>query len=78
MPGLDAFVRGDVGGFGMGTSSTLAWNVVTGVNWQATEHCSLLAGNRDFNIKETQGSGTAQFAFNAKMSGPFIAFAIQY
>jgi opacity protein-like surface antigen len=78
LPGLDAFARGDIGGFGMGTSSTLAWNVIAGLSWQTTEHLSLVAGYRDFDINAAQGSGTTRFAFHAKMQGPFIAFALQY
>jgi opacity protein-like surface antigen len=78
LPGLDAFARGDIGGFGMGTSSTLAWNVIAGLSWQTTEHLSLVAGYRDFDINAAQGSGTTRFGIHAKMQGPFIAFALQY
>lgn len=76
--GLDGFLRADIGGFGIGTSSTFAWNLIAGLDWHPTDHLSFLAGYRVLDIDESQGSGTAEFAFNAKMQGPFIAFALRY
>jgi hypothetical protein len=76
--GLDAFLRTDFGGFGLGTSSTLAWNLIAGIDWHATEHGSFLAGYRVLAIDESQGTGVSKFAFNARMQGPFIALALLY
>ncbi|MSR57968.1 MAG: hypothetical protein EXS05_09870 [Planctomycetaceae bacterium] len=76
--GLDAFLRTDFGGFGMGTSSTLAWNLIAGIDWHATEHFSFLAGYRVLGINESQGTGGSQFAFHARMQGPFVALALRY
>jgi len=77
-PGLDAFVRGDIGGFGMGTSSTKAWNVVAGLDWQFFSGWSVLTGYRVFAIEKSQGAGATQFAFDAKLQGPFLALAVRF
>lgn len=76
--GLDAFARADFGGFGIGTSSDLTWNLIAGLDWRPYEHVSFLAGYRVLSIDESQGEGPSRFAFDAKMQGPFIAFAFQY
>lgn len=75
---LDAFARADVGGFGIGSSSKLAWNAIAGLDWRPFDHLSLLGGYRVLDIETTHGSGTNQFGFDAKMQGPFIALALQY
>ncbi|MFN0052513.1 MAG: hypothetical protein ACKV0T_09985 [Planctomycetales bacterium] len=76
--GIDAFFRADWGGFGIGTSSSLAWNLIAGLSWQMTDHCSLVGGYRVLDIDESQGTGTDRFAFNAKMQGPFMGLVLQY
>lgn len=78
LPGLDAFARGDIGGFHIGTSSNLAWNLVAGLDWQATDCCSLVAGYRLLDIDESQGMGTTAFGFDVKMQGPFMALALRF
>ena len=76
--GLDGFFRADFGGFGIGTSSSLAWNLIAGLDWRPSDHLSLLAGYRVLDIDESKGEGASRFAFDAKMQGPFVAFAFQY
>ena len=76
--GVDAFFRADFGGFGIGTSSSLAWNLVAGLDWHVTEHFSFLFGYRVLDIDESRGEGASRFAYDAKMQGAFTAFALQY
>ena len=75
---LDVFGRADIGGFGIGSSSTLAWNLVAGVDWKMTSCSSLVAGYRELNINKSGGVGGTAFDFNAKMYGPFMAITFQF
>lgn len=80
MPGLDGFVRADFGGFGIGTSSKLAWNLIAGIEY-ACASCpgsSLVLGYRVLDIDESKNSGTQQFVFDVKMQGPFLALAFRF
>ncbi|MBX3442238.1 MAG: hypothetical protein KF774_07505 [Planctomyces sp.] len=80
VPGLDGFARTDFGGFGIGTSSQLAWNLITGVSWECQSHpgTSLVLGYRVLDINESQGSGDQQFRFDVTMQGPFAAFSFAF
>ncbi|WP_010586392.1 hypothetical protein [Schlesneria paludicola] len=75
---LDVFGRADIGGFGIGSSSTLAWNLIAGVDWKMTSCSSLIAGYRELNINKSGGVGGTAFDFNAKMYGPFMAVSFQF
>ncbi len=80
MPGLNGFFRGDIGGFGWGTSSKLAWNINTGVEYAcpAVEGSSLIMGYRILSIDETQKSGADQFTYDVLMHGPFAALGFRF
>jgi hypothetical protein len=80
MNGIDGFVRGDFAGFGIGTSSTLAWNLVAGAEI-ANPCCpgsSLVLGYRILDIDEEKTSGGREFQFNVKMQGPFLALGFRF
>ena len=76
---LDVFGRADIGGFGIGSSSILAWNLIGGVDWKISQCASLSAGYRELNINKTgTGAGGMPFVFDAKLYGPFMAVAFQF
>lgn len=75
---LDAFARADIGGFGIGSSSNLAWNVVAGLDYQWNSSTSLLAGYRILDIDQSSGAGATAFGFDVQMAGPFAALAFQF
>lgn len=75
---LDAFARADIGGFGIGSSSTFAWNLIAGVDWKMTSCSSLIAGYRQMDINKHSDSGGSAFDFNARLYGPFMALAFQF
>lgn len=75
---LDVFGRADIGGFGIGSSSTLAWNLIAGVDWKMTSCSTLTAGYRELNINKSGGVGATAFDCNAKMYGPFMAIAFRF
>lgn len=76
---VDLFGRADIGGFGIGSSSTLVWNLIAGADWKINSCSSLVAGYRELNINKSGGgvNGTA-FDFNAKLYGPFLAITFQF
>jgi len=75
---IDGFARADIGGFGIGSSSKLAWNVVAGADWQLNKCSSLVAGYRVLNIDQSGSSGGTPFLFNVQLYGPFMALAFQF
>jgi hypothetical protein len=75
---MAALVRGDFGGFGIGTSSKLAWNLTSGLEYRCSDRCSLLGGWRILDIDESKGSGLNAFQFDAKLQGPFLAASLAF
>jgi len=75
---LDVFVRADVGGFGIGSSSNLAWNLVAGLDYQMNSSTSLLAGYRVLDIDQISGAGATAFGFDVQLQGPFVALTFQF
>jgi hypothetical protein len=80
-PGMNGFVRGDVGGFGIGTSSDHAWNLVSGVTTDCIWGSSLLLGYRVFDIDQTLNGGTGSpqgFGVDAVIHGPLLGLTFQF
>lgn len=69
-------VRGDVGGFGIGSGSDLTWNVVAGVDWRFKENMSLKIGYRILDVDYERHSGASTFGFDGQMKGPIIGLTI--
>lgn len=75
---LGIFVRGDIGGFGIGDSSRRASNVILGFEYQCCNCFSLAGGYRWFKIDRENGLGRDRFVLDATMAGPFMAFALRF
>jgi hypothetical protein len=75
---LGVFARGDVGGFGIGHSSTQACNIIVGFEYRCCECASLLGGYRWLKIDRESGVGRDHFLFDATLAGPFVALAFRY
>jgi hypothetical protein len=75
---LGVFLHGDIGGFGIGQSSSQACNIVTGFEYQCSQCCSVLAGYRWLSIERSDGFGRDAFLLDVTMSGPFIAVALRF
>jgi hypothetical protein len=71
-------VRGDVGGFGIGSASRLTWNFVAGVDYKLSKKVSLDAGYRILDIDYSRGSGSDKFAVDARLEGPVIGMTILF
>ena len=71
-------IRGDAGGFGIGSASRLTWNFVADVDYKLTKKVSLNAGYRILDIDYSRGSGSDKFAADAKLEGPVIGMTILF
>lgn len=63
-------VRGDVGGFGVGSDFSTKGSVL--IDWQPFKHVSLLAGYRALYQDYEDDSGKEVFRFKATIHGPVI------
>jgi hypothetical protein len=71
-------VRGDVGGFDIGDSSHLTWNVLAAFGYGFTERTSLWLGYRALNVDYEEGSGADLFEFDVTMSGPIVGVYLRF
>ncbi|MFN0035512.1 MAG: YceI family protein [Saprospiraceae bacterium] len=80
-PGLNAVVRGDWGGFGIGSSSNKVWNLVAAVTMDLGYAANLLIGYRFLDIDQGLHGGTGSpqgFGVNALLHGPLAGLVFQY
>ena len=75
---LTAGLEADIGGFGIGSSSDLAWQVITGFNYSLSDQIDLKFGYRYFNIDYSRGSGNKEFGIDAAYSGPFTGLTFKW
>lgn len=71
-------VRGDIGGFDLGDSSKLTWNIEVMFEYRWSERCSLVGGYRWLDIDYERGSGAGRFAYDMLLSGPVLGLAIDF
>jgi opacity protein-like surface antigen len=71
-------LRGDVGGFGVGASSDLAWNLIAGLGYELSERTTLWLAYRHLDIDYDDGSGSNQFEYDVEMTGPMLGIAIEF
>jgi hypothetical protein len=69
-------VRGDIGGFGVG--SDLTWQAFPYVGWRFTKWGSLQLGYRWLYMDYETGSGTSQFKYDMLNQGPQCGFTIHF
>jgi hypothetical protein len=60
----------DIGGFGLGFSSDLAWNLMGFVGVDITDWMQLMVGYKVFYDDYSDGSGNNRFVFDTWMTGP--------
>jgi hypothetical protein len=73
---LSVTVRGDIGGFGIGSHFT--WNMVTLLAYQVSQRISTGVGYRILDIDFSEGKGSDKFRFDVQMRGPMLGFAIHF
>lgn len=69
-------LRGDVGGFGVG--SDLTWQAFPWLNWQLSESASLQAGYRWVYTDYETGSGATLFRYDILTQGPQLGFSWRF
>jgi hypothetical protein len=69
-------VRGDVGGFGVGSDFT--WQAFPYLSWQFARWGSLQAGYRWLNVDYETGSGTSRFKYNMLIQGPQLGLTFHF
>jgi hypothetical protein len=69
-------VRGDIGGFGVG--SDLTWQAFPYFNWQYTKWGSLQLGYRWVSNDYESGSGSNRFLYDVMSQGPQIGFGFHF
>lgn len=69
-------VRGDIGGFDIGDSSDLTWNLVVAADLALSERTSLVFGYKIMDINVDKGSGPTKNELDMQISGPAIGVAI--
>jgi opacity protein-like surface antigen len=75
---LSLRVRGDIGGFGIGSASDFAWNVVAFLGYQLSRRITLGAGWRILDIDYEKGSGSRRFEYDVTTSGPVVGLAFRF
>ena len=71
-------VRGDVGGFGIGTAPDIEWNFWGGVRWQFVPNWTLVVTYRIYGIDYLRGSGLSTIGLDGEFSGPALGLAIKF
>ena len=72
------FVRGDAGGFGIGSASDLTWNLLGGVGYQLNDKVSLQAGYKVQGFEYSNGSGLSEFGGDWTTQGLFLSLSIRF
>jgi len=71
-------VRGDIGGFGIGSASDLTWNLYGIFDVKPWEHVSFKIGYRYWNIDYEHGRGADEFGLTGEMHGPWVGLTIHF
>ena len=74
--GFSLNLRGDVGGFGVG--SDLTWQVFPFFGWQFAKWGSLQAGYRWLSMDYETGSGARRFKYDMLIQGPQLGFTVHF
>ena len=80
-PNTDIYVRGDVGGFGIGTSSIHAWNLASGISTNSICGSKLFLGYRVFDLEQSLSGGAGSplgFGVNQVIHGPVVGLTFQF
>ena len=88
---LSMSLRGEIGGFGIGTSSKLVWNTTLLAEYKLSrkhrlikcrkihfEDCRLVAGFRYFDVDWEKGSGRDRVGYDWQVYGPIVGVNIYF
>lgn len=69
-------VKGDVGGFGVGSDFT--WQATAFAAWHASEHTHVLIGYRHIDVDYDDGAGVDRFLWDLAQGGPTVGIARRF
>ena len=72
------FIRGDAGGFGIGSASDLTWNVLVGVEYQLNHKMSLKVGYKVQGFDYSNGSGPSEFGGDWETQGLLLSMSMRF
>jgi len=73
---LSLTVRGDVGGFGLG--SDFSWQALARLNWDISSAVTLTAGYRVVDVDYSDGSGSDEFRYDVMTSGVLAGLILNF
>lgn len=79
-PGHELFLRGDIGGFGLG--SDFSWQAIGGYGfefgvWNGVTYSGVI-GYRALSVDYAQGEGRRRYEFDVVQHGPVLGLAIRF
>lgn len=71
-------LRGDAGGFRIGSAADITWNIVTSLEYSMVDNVALMVGYRVFEMDYDQGHGERAFEIDTRMHGPTLGLALRF
>jgi len=71
-------VSGDIGGFGIGNSSKLSWDLNYYNTFRITRLINITAGYRSFNFKRSDGEGEETLETKVRVYGPMLGVSFVF
>jgi hypothetical protein len=75
---LNASLRGEVGGFDIGSGSTLTWNITVMAEYKLASNVGLALGFRYLDLDWSKGSGDSKLEYDLAIYGPIIGVSIHF
>ena len=79
-PGMRAFIKADVGGFGAG--SKFSWQAIAAIDYDLFKFngatWSGMVGYKALHVDYSQGSGLSQYEYNMTMFGPILGITARF
>ncbi|MCG3204600.1 MAG: hypothetical protein KCHDKBKB_01315 [Elusimicrobia bacterium] len=75
---LSVDVRGNVGGFGIGSASELTWMVIPELNIHLSKSILVNLGYRHHDIRTEEEGGDTSTQFDGRVYGPFLGIEVRF
>lgn len=70
--------RGDVGGFGVGSASDFAWNVLAGFGYKLSHRTTFWLGYRILDVDYDNNDDDGLFEYDVSIRGPVAGLEIRF
>ena len=75
---LSLILRGDIGGFGIGSAADFTWNLLLGLDYRISKVVSIGAAYRNLSIDYERGSGTDKRGLDMRFNGPVLGVSLYF